>query len=162
MLNDVWFVATRDRTRDLPFPRMDTLPTELSRLVVLLIRSHWCLTDIIADLDHKMCPTESSKNSFRLVIMSWKSMHNLIILPDSVTVGHFFQKLWWTLEIIRLDIKQQSDQGLQYLPSFGCFTQCQTTLMKHHYDMSLVSRKPVFGVCDQGRLKPACSATEAN
>ena len=23
------------------------------------------------------------------------------------------------------------------------------------------SRKPVFGVCDQGRLKPACTATEA-
>ena len=27
--------------------------------------------------------------------------------------------------------------------------------------MSLVSRKPVFGVCDQVRLKPACAATEA-
>ena len=25
--------------------------------------------------------------------------------------------------------------------------------------MSLVTRKPVFGVCDQGRLKPACTAT---
>ena len=28
--------------------------------------------------------------------------------------------------------------------------------------MSLVTRKPVFGVSDQGRLKPACSATEAS
>ena len=27
--------------------------------------------------------------------------------------------------------------------------------------MSLVTRKPVFGVCDQARLKPACSASEA-
>ena len=27
--------------------------------------------------------------------------------------------------------------------------------------MSLVTRNPVFGVCDQGRLKPACAATEA-
>ena len=27
--------------------------------------------------------------------------------------------------------------------------------------MSFVTRKPVFGVCDQGRLKPACAATEA-
>ena len=27
--------------------------------------------------------------------------------------------------------------------------------------MSLVTRKPVFGVCDQVRLKPACRATEA-
>ena len=29
------------------------------------------------------------------------------------------------------------------------------------YQMSLVTRKPVFGVCDQGRLKPACIATKA-
>ena len=28
--------------------------------------------------------------------------------------------------------------------------------------MSLVTRKPVFGVCDQVRLKPACSATETS
>ena len=27
--------------------------------------------------------------------------------------------------------------------------------------MSFVTRKPVFGVCNQGRLKPACSTTEA-
>ena len=30
------------------------------------------------------------------------------------------------------------------------------------YHMSLVTRKPVFGVCDQVRLKPACSATETS
>ena len=29
------------------------------------------------------------------------------------------------------------------------------------YNMSLIMRKPVFGVCDLGRLKPARSATEA-
>ena len=28
--------------------------------------------------------------------------------------------------------------------------------------MSHVMRKPVFGVCDQVRLKPACSATETS
>ena len=28
--------------------------------------------------------------------------------------------------------------------------------------MSLVTRKPVFGVSDKGRLKPACSATETS
>ena len=28
-------------------------------------------------------------------------------------------------------------------------------------DMSLVTRKPVFGVCDQGRLKLAYAAMEA-
>ena len=30
------------------------------------------------------------------------------------------------------------------------------------YYMSHVTRKPVFGVCNQGRLKPACSATETS
>ena len=29
-------------------------------------------------------------------------------------------------------------------------------------DMSLVTRKPVFGVCDQVKHKPACAATEAS
>ena len=28
--------------------------------------------------------------------------------------------------------------------------------------MTLVTRKPVFGVCDQGRLKPVYAATEAS
>ena len=28
------------------------------------------------------------------------------------------------------------------------------------YNRSLIIRKPVFGLCDQGRLKPACAATE--
>ena len=32
----------------------------------------------------------------------------------------------------------------------------------HHSDMSHVTRKPVFGVFNQVRLKPACSATEAS
>ena len=29
-------------------------------------------------------------------------------------------------------------------------------------NMSLVTRKPVFGVFDKVRLKPACAATEAS
>ena len=28
--------------------------------------------------------------------------------------------------------------------------------------MSHITRKPVFGICDQGRLKPASSATETS
>ena len=28
--------------------------------------------------------------------------------------------------------------------------------------MNLVTRKPVFGVCDQGRLKPVCAATKTS
>ena len=32
----------------------------------------------------------------------------------------------------------------------------------HHSDLSLVTRKPVFGVFDQVRLKPVCSTKEAS
>ena len=32
----------------------------------------------------------------------------------------------------------------------------------NHPNTSLVTRKPVFGVCDQGRHYPACTATEAS
>ena len=35
-------------------------------------------------------------------------------------------------------------------------------LSDHLYEMSLVTRKPVFGVFDQVRLKPLCSAKEAS
>ena len=31
-----------------------------------------------------------------------------------------------------------------------------------YFNLSLVMRKLVYGVCDQVRLKPACSATEAS
>ena len=43
-----------------------------------------------------------------------------------------------------------SDQGLHCL------------LFHFHYCMRLVTRKPVFGVCDHVRLKPASSATETS
>ena len=33
---------------------------------------------------------------------------------------------------------------------------------KTWYGMDHVTSKPVFGVCDQVRLKPACSATETS
>ena len=36
-----------------------------------------------------------------------------------------------------------------------------SALFAHAY-LSLIMRKPVFGVCDPGQLKPACAATEAS
>ena len=35
-------------------------------------------------------------------------------------------------------------------------------LRYYYYYMSLVKRKPVFGISDQGRLKPACSVIETS
>ena len=52
----------------------------------------------------------------------------------------------------------------------SCCSQCFVTSFSYAFCkfsrhtvmyMSLVMRKPVFKVCDQGRLKPACAATEA-
>ena len=39
-----------------------------------------------------------------------------------------------------------------------CYTRFLEIVNRLH--LSLVTRKPVFGVCDKGRLKPACTATE--
>ena len=43
-------------------------------------------------------------------------------------------------------------------------TECQYAnhKMKESIHLSHVTRNPVFGVCDQVRLKPVCSATEAS
>ena len=38
----------------------------------------------------------------------------------------------------------------------------QAREVDYRYNMSLVTRKPVFGVFDQIRLAPACSATETS
>ena len=35
-------------------------------------------------------------------------------------------------------------------------------IRKDDNQISLVARKPAFEVCDQGRLKPVCAATEAS
>ena len=39
---------------------------------------------------------------------------------------------------------------------------CGSLRMMVGHNMSLVTRKPVFGVCDQVRLKPVCSASETS
>ena len=38
----------------------------------------------------------------------------------------------------------------------------KTAVLKKQDYLNLVTRKPIFGVCDLGRLKPACAATEAS
>ena len=47
------------------------------------------------------------------------------------------------------------------LPSLLQFSFCIRLVVFSVLYMSLVTRKPVFGVCDQVRLEPACSVTEA-
>ena len=81
------------------------------------------------------------------------------------------------------DQKNQSDKALHCLlfrlfhlkallyapmvkpPFSNCTANCSGVRVFRFFNMelgykSLVMRKPVFGVCDQGRLKPACTAAE--
>ena len=49
------------------------------------------------------------------------------------------------------------------MTDFSAWSDCSATCWEGSVMyMSLVTRKPVFGVSDQVRLKPACSATEAS
>ena len=55
---------------------------------------------------------------------------------------------------------------------YGCILECQSTLslaqaqfkedLSYFLQLSLVTRKPVFGVCNQVRLKLVSSASEAS
>ena len=65
------------------------------------------------------------------------------------------EKLFYTFSILYiLKIKANTTGASLYLAP--CFV---FMLLSH---LSLVKRNSVFGVCDQVRLKPACSATETS
>ena len=52
-LNNAWYVAARDRTRDLPFPGADTLPTELSGPVFdMHLSKFWKKSKTEKDITH--------------------------------------------------------------------------------------------------------------
>ena len=51
---------------------------------------------------------------------------------------------------------------LIYVYCDRCFEDDGTSDWEFWHKFSLITRKPVFGVCDQVRLKPICSATEAS
>ena len=56
------------------------------------------------------------------------------------------------LQIISLFVSSANQAGEVWEAGSGCGAGEQ---------LSLVTRKPVFGVCDQVRHKPACATTEA-
>ena len=65
-------------------------------------------------------------------------------------VGSVMSRLIYTPPIV----KHRLDSTYDYRTCW-----CHTPYWMH---MSLVMRKPAFGVCDQVTLKPACSVTEAS
>ena len=80
----------------------------------------------------------------------------------------YFRRTWFGLKIY----KSRSgwcksgclQSGTQWLACWPCSPRVTGSILSFSSlldEMSLVTRKPVFGVCDQVRLKPACSATEA-
>ena len=72
----------------------------------------------------------------------------------------------WPVELMHLKYRHKGRKKLA--PTSRLFYLPQSPLPKKDvpdrdpdsdYNLSLVTRKPVFGVCDKVRLKPACSAT---
>ena len=81
-----------------------------------------------------------------------------------------FQGVLWKLYRIYKKIFHSDEGDFEILVKYGFILEeiiwlisgssLRMNLMRYH--MSLVTRKPVFGVFNQVRLKPACSATEAS
>ena len=79
-------------------------------------------------------------------------MWDLIVSVSDHCLSFYFDDFW-----ILFKIALWTSAGKK-LVMFYCMPSLFFVFLSH---MSLVSRKPVFGVCDQVRLKPACSASEA-
>ena len=86
---------------------------------------------------------------FFMHILLWHSSEESemkrLVLPDEFDVYQEFQALKKNVTLLQLenrDLRKQLSAG------------------KGLYDMSLVERKPVFGVSDQVRHKPGCTAIE--
>ena len=75
-------------------------------------------------------------------------MYDVIDLLNHVSqLGQYEQKM----QLLKQELKKMQD--------INRASENEVRVQKHTKEMSLVMRKPVFGVCDQVRLKPACSAT---
>ena len=67
--------------------------------------------------------------------------------------SYFLEFLSYHMSLLQFFLYKNIYQNQQFKMKHN-----QGTINDH---MSLVTRKPVFGVCNEGRLKVACSATEA-
>ena len=79
-----------------------------------------------------------------------QSLANVTARVDQMANSHFAQNMIFN------DYKADTDELIS-----GLTATLQDEEMKL-WNMSLARRKPVFGVCDQGRLKPACPGTETS
>ena len=60
----------------------------------------------------------------------------------------------------RTNVNRDVEKVFLFPPTSKIALSRKTTESVNVFQMSLVARKLVFGVCDQVRLKPACSSTE--
>ena len=85
-----------------------------------------------------------------------------------VILANVFQLVIDIVNSMKLDIVSLFNVVLPQKPplkkvtSRGMLRDIVHQVYHHHVNLSLVTIKPVFGVSDKVRLKPACAATEAS
>ena len=111
----------------------------------------------------KNCHPEKSK-TFRhpkiaVIVCYYPKIWTMCCLYHTVMCPKYAAGLASSLDPDPLFLQEQSDLGLHCLPR----PVCPNTSYHHgNNNMSLVTRKPVFGVFDQVRLKPDFSAAETS
>ena len=82
----------------------------------------------------------------------------LILLHQRLTLFKLliiFSDTWVNLETLNLSRNKITSLPVSISQSLGA-------VQVEHSCMNIVTRKPVFGVCDQVRLKPSCTAVETS
>ena len=100
---------------------------------------------------HKLC--------HRLKLGGWGEVLYLagtLSLPCKLVEPPHDHLEWWNHPLDRGTVPNLSSSYKKSKKNSGTQKNCC-----NHPKMSLVMRKPVFGICDQVRFKPACAATEA-
>ena len=128
------------------------------------LRSAWASTQ--ADLSLRWAHSHLVGFVMSRLIYSFKADK---VLPDCIMIKlDQHQKSgpevtrWWVLWDLRTEILVGSGAPPAIRSSNTIVSVRKLTPYFSDYKLSLVTRKPVFGVSDRGRLKPACSATETS
>ena len=104
-------------------------------------------------------------------VMAQASLHIRAVSPEPSLFAHTIYESWGSFkqragDLAPLDSYACVFEGTQdtkvSFPVSWLIGRCEVQIENSLLEMSLVTRKPVLGVCDQVRLKPACSADETS
>ena len=95
----------------------------------------------------------------------WVIIHVFLLSADDFFQNQLFQNLfqeYHQCQTVWIQIRPDILAGLIWVQTACKGYQQMTLVGKELYNMGCNVRKPVFGVSDIARLKPACSATETS